>query len=115
DDRLEHDGTRLGGRVEKGLASGRDEGDLLAVDRMRFAVVDGDLHVLHREAGDRAAFERLAHAFLHGGNERTGNRAALHLVDEAESLAARQRLDAQEHLAELSGAAALLLVPMMPF
>ena len=40
--------------------------------------------------------------------------AALHLVDELEALAARQRLDAQEHLAELPGAAGLLLVPAVP-
>ena len=42
-----------------------------------------------------------------------GNGAALDLVDELEACAARQRLDAQEHLAELAGAAGLLLVPVV--
>ena len=36
-------------------------------------------------------------------------------VDELEAAAARQRLDAQEHLAELAGAAGLLLVPVVAF
>ena len=36
-------------------------------------------------------------------------------VDELEARAARQRLDAQEHLAELAGAAGLLLVAVVAF
>jgi hypothetical protein len=43
------------------------------------------------------------------------DRAALDLVDELEAGAARQRLDAQEHLAELAGAAGLLLVAVVAF
>ena len=52
-------------------------------------------------------------ALLDRRDELAGDRAALDLVDELEAGAARQRLDAQEHLAELAGAAALLLVPMV--
>jgi hypothetical protein len=44
-------------------------------------------------------------------NARDG--AALDRVDELEAGAARQRLDAQVHLAELAGAAALLLVAVV--
>ena len=36
-------------------------------------------------------------------------------IDELEAGAARQRLDAQVHLAELARAAGLLLVPVMAF
>ena len=44
-----------------------------------------------------------------------GNRAALDLVEEFEAAAARQRFDAQEHFAELTGAAGLFLVAVMTF
>src|SRR6185436_11085509 len=54
-----------------------------------------------------------AHAFLHRRDELVRNRAALHAVHEFEAGAARQRLDLQEHLAELAGAAGLLLVAAM--
>ena len=109
-DRLEHDRPRLGERVEERLASGGDERDLLRVDRVVLAVVDGDAHVLQRIAGEEAVVEHPAHALLDRRDELVGDRAALHAVDELEALAARQRLDLEEHLAELAGAAGLLLV-----
>jgi len=93
--------------------AGGDEGDFLAVDRMRLAVVDHHPHVLQGISGHRAAAQHLAHAFLDRGDELAGDGAALDLVDELEAAAARQRFDAQEHLAELAGAAGLLLVAMM--
>ena len=79
------------------------------------AVVDDHAHVLQRIAGDRAAGEHLAHAFFHRGHELAGNGAALDLVDELEAAAARHRFDAQEHFAELAGAAGLLLVAVVAF
>ncbi len=79
---------------------------------MVLAVVDDDAHVLHREAGHSAGDEHLLDALLHGRHELVRNHAALGLVDELEAFAARERLDAQRHLAELSGAAGLLLVAM---
>ena len=57
--------------------------------------------------------QHLLDALLHRGNERVGNRAAFDLVDELEAAAARQRLDAQVDLAELTRAAGLLLVPVV--
>ena len=82
---------------------------------MVLAVVDVDAHVLQREAGERARGEHRLHALLHGGNERRGDGAALHRVDELEAAATRQRLDLEVDLAELAGAAGLLLVPVVPF
>ena len=55
--------------------------------------------------------ERHLHALLHGRDEDGGDHAALHLVDELEAAAARERLDLEVDLAELAGAAGLLLVP----
>ena len=60
-----------------------------------------------------AVGQHLLDAFLHRRDELRGNDAALHRVDELEAAAARQRLDPQEHLAELAGAAGLLLVPVV--
>src|SRR3546814_20022623 len=80
---------------------------------MVLALVDDHPHVLHRVAGDGATVEHLAHAFLHRRQELAGDGAALDLVDELEAATARPRLDAQEHLAELAGAAGLLLFPVV--
>jgi hypothetical protein len=55
----------------------------------------------------------LAHAFLDGRDELVRNRATDDIVDELEPAAAVERLDAQIHLAELPGAAGLLLVAVM--
>src|SRR5439155_13859160 len=64
-------------------------------------------------AGDDTGVEHLAHALLDRGDELRRDRATLDLVDELEARAARQRLDSQIDLAELAGAAALLLVPVV--
>ena len=66
-----------------------------------------------RIAGDGAALQHLAHALLDGGNELAGNGAADDVVDELEAAPRAQRRDAQKHLAELAGAAGLLLVAVM--
>ena len=92
-----------------------DEGHFLGIDRVVLAVVDRDAQVLHRVAGDEARLQHAAHALLDRRDELVRDRAALHLVDELEALAARQRLDLEEHLAELAGAAGLLLVPAVAF
>src|ERR1700737_1857056 len=77
---------------------------------MGLAGVDDDAYVLQREAGDEAVLEDVAHAFLDRRDELAGDRAALHGVDELETLAARQRLHPQEYFAALPGAPRLLLV-----
>src|SRR5690606_13088993 len=103
----------LGNSVQEGLFPGRDEGDLLAVDAVVLAVVDGHPHVLQRVSGDGAAGHDLAHALLHGGAELARVGAALALVGELEAGGSRRWLDAQEHLSELAGAAGLLLVAVV--
>ena len=115
DDGFEHLRTGLEDGVEEGLLAGGDERDLLAVDRMVLAIVDDHPDVLHGVAGDRAGGQHLAHAFLDRRHELAGDGAALHFVDELEAAAARQRLDAQKHLTELTGAARLLLVTVVAF
>src|ERR1700746_1064621 len=82
---------------------------------MALAVKPGDTHVLHRKARKRAVLDHLQNAFFDGWHELARNRATLDGIDEFVARAARRRLDAQHHFAELSCAARLLLVPMMPF
>src|ERR1700674_5203924 len=89
DDWLEDDRARLGERVEECLAAGGHEGDVLRVNWVRLAVVDDDAHVLKREAGDETGLEDVAHSFLYRRDELAGDRAALHGVDELETLAPR--------------------------
>jgi hypothetical protein len=95
DHRLEDD--RLGGanRFDRGLAGGSEKGDVLAVDRVRLAVVDGDAQILDREAGDDAVGQRLANALLDRGHEDSRNDATLDDIDELEAGAAFERFDAQ--------------------
>ena len=114
DDRFQHD--RLGGAdgLDHRLAPGGDEGDFLAVDRMGLAVEDGHSQVVDRVTGDHAVFQPLAHALFDRRHEDAGNDAALDRIDELEAGAASHRLDPQIHLAELAGAAALLLVAAWP-
>src|SRR5260370_24818688 len=81
---------------------------------MALAVEDGHSHVLHRKAGQRPALDDLQDAFFRGGHELAGDGATLDGVDELETRAARQWLNAQHHFAELPGAAGLLLVAIMP-
>ena len=82
---------------------------------MVLAVVDADAQVLQCEARDGAFGQHLPHAFLDGRDELARDHAADHVVDELEARAALERLDAQVHLAELAGAAGLLLVAAMAF
>src|SRR4051794_8444620 len=82
---------------------------------MVLAVVYDDAHVLHRKSCERSHGEHFAHAFFHRRNELRRNRAALDLIDELETFAARERLDLEKHFAELAGAAALFLVAVMAF
>ena len=103
-------GLALTHGIDGGLAAGRDEGDVLAVHRVGLAVKHRDAQIVHRKTGDDAVGQCLAHALFHRRHEHAGDDAALDHVDELEAGAARQRLDAQHHLAELAGAAALLLV-----
>jgi hypothetical protein len=77
------------------------------------AVVDRHAHVLQRIAGDGAFVQHLAHALLDGRDELVRDAAADGLVDELEARALLARLDAQPDLAELAGAAGLLLVPVV--
>ncbi|MNF57000.1 hypothetical protein D3C84_385100 [compost metagenome] len=82
---------------------------------MVLAVVDGDLEVLHRQACEGTSSQYRTHAFLHRRDELRGDHTTLHLVGEEETATARQRLDTQEYLAELAGAAGLFLVPAVAF
>ena len=81
---------------------------------MVLAVVDGHLDVVHPVARDRARLEDLADPLLHRGNELRRDDPAHDVVDELEALPAPLRLDPQEDLAELPGAAGLLLVAVVP-
>jgi hypothetical protein len=64
-----------------------------------------------RRADDHTGCERVVDAALDRADELVRDRAAEHVVDELEALAAPARLDPQEHLGELPGAAGLLLQP----
>ena len=81
---------------------------------MVFALVDHHAQVMQREAGHRAVGQRLADALLDRRDELARNGAADDLVDELEASATFERLDPQEHLAELAGPAGLLLVAVVP-
>ena len=72
-------------RVDKGELARRAKGNFLRVHRVVLAVIDGYPDVLEREAGHGAAFQRLAHAFLHRRDELRRNRAADDLVLELEA------------------------------
>src|SRR5688500_19827024 len=109
DDRLENGGSRLGERIEECLAARRHESDVLRIHRVRLAVVDDDAHVLQRESGDEARLENVAYTLLDRRDELLGDSAALHRVDELETLATRERLHPQVDFAELSGATGCLL------
>ena len=82
---------------------------------MVLAVIHDHANVVHRITGERSLLEHLAYAFFDCRYELRRYRPALDLVDELESRAALERLDFQEHFAELARAAGLFLVSMMPF
>ena len=94
----------------EGEAAGHLERHFVGVDVVIAAVVDGDLEVDDRVAGEIAARGRLDDAFFDGGDEVARNGAAEDLVGELEAAAARQRLHADLAVAELAVAAGLLLV-----
>ena len=109
-------GRALRDRVEEGLLAGGDERDFLAVDRVVLAVVDDHAHVLHRVAGDGAAARSTWRTpFSTAGRNWPGIVPPLTSSTNSKPRAARQRLDAQEHLAELARAAGLLLVAVVAF
>src|SRR5262245_35029534 len=66
-----------------------------------------------RRAGERAALHGGDHSLLDRRNVLVRDHATLDLVDELESLTARQRLEPQMHLAELAAATRLLLVAVL--
>ena len=80
------------------------------VDRVVLAVVEGDLDVDHRVAGEEALDHGRAHALLDRRDEVARDGAADDLVDELEALAARQGRDFHPGVGELAAAAGLLLV-----
>jgi hypothetical protein len=82
---------------------------------MMLAVVHDHPDILQRKAGDRAGEKHLLDALLHRRHELVRDDPALRLVEELEAGAALARLDAQRHLAELAGAARLLLMAMESF
>ena len=59
DDGFQHDGLGVAHRLDDRLTGGDGEGDLLAIDGVRLAVMDGDLDVLDLVTGDHAAFQAL--------------------------------------------------------
>src|SRR4051812_49859673 len=83
---------------------------LRGVDRVELAVEELHAHALDRVAGDHAGCHRLLDALLDGGDETTGDHAALDRVHELEALAALDRLDLDVAVGELAAAARLLLV-----
>src|SRR5690606_40380612 len=114
-DRLDHDRRRIPNGILKGAARGGDERHFLRIDGVMLAVVHDRSHVLQTETGNDAFIEHLPNAFLDGRNELRRDGAAHDFVDELEALPAPERLDAQEHFAELARAARLFLVSMVTF
>ncbi len=74
------------------------------------AVVERDLEVHHRVAGEDPALHAVAHALLDRRDEVARDGAAEDVVDELEAAAARERLDAEPGVAVLAAPARLLLV-----
>ena len=64
DQRLQHDRPGQAHRFDGGLAPGGDEGNVLAVHRVRLAVIDRDADVVHREARHHAFGQRFALAAI---------------------------------------------------
>ena len=77
---------------------------------MVLAVVDLDAEVDHRESGEVAALPDVLDPLLDRGDVVPRDRAAERVVVELEVGAARERLDADLAVGELSVAARLLLV-----
>ena len=109
-DRLEDRRPRAGHRVLERQRAGHLERQLVRVDGVIRAVEDRRLEVHHRVAGEEPAHPRFLDALLDGRHVLARDRAAEDVVDELEIAAARQRLDPDLAVAELSVAAGLLLV-----
>ena len=90
-------------------AGGSLEGHLVGVDGVIGALVDGDLHVDHGEAGQDAIAHGLLDALVDGGDEAARDVAAHDLVNKLVA-SARVGLHAQPAVSVLAGAAGLLLV-----
>src|SRR6476646_2020466 len=82
---------------------------------MERSVVDGRAEVDHRIPGQETAKPSVLDSLFNCGNELTRNRAAEDVVDELELAAARERLELDLAVAELSVAAGLLLMASMRF
>ena len=86
------------------------ERKLIRVDRVERTVLEGNLHRVHRIAGQRTVGHGGLEALLNRGDEFLGNVAALDLVDERQThLALFGRADLEDDVGELTAAAGLLL------
>ena len=94
------------------LRAGGDERDFLRVDRMVLAVVDDDAHVLQRKAAIAPVPSTCSTPFCTAGMNWCGIAPPFVESTNSKPVPRAQRLDAQRHLAELAGAAGLLLVPV---
>ena len=115
DDGLKNRRLGIGQRVKQSLSACGNECHFLAIHGMRLAVINDHADVFDRIAGDKAGLQHFTHALFHCRDEVVRNRTALHLIDEFEACSARKRFNLQVDLAELSGAARLLLVAGMAF
>src|SRR5207245_6761089 len=98
------------GRFLEGQRARDLEGHLRGVDLVIAAVVEPNLHIHYREAGQDAPIQRFADARLDGLDELLGDRAAGDVVLEDEALAG-PRLDLDVADSVLPMAARLLDVP----
>src|SRR5262249_12136146 len=109
EDGLEQHRLALGQAFGERNAGRHLERHFRAVDRVVLAVIERDLEVDHRLA-ERSLPEILAQALLARGAEVAWHHAAPDLVDEAETRAARQRLDLDLDVTDLAVTAGLSLV-----
>src|SRR5688572_3930292 len=79
-DRLDDNRTSILDCILKCAAPGCDECHFLRIDRMMFAVIDDDAHVLKREARYDTFFEHLTRALLHRWDELRRNGTADHFI-----------------------------------
>ena len=112
-DGLEKAGLRRLHAFAEGEAAGHLERHFVGVDVVVAAVVDDDLEIDDRVAGEVAAGGGLDDAFFDGRDEVAGDGAAEDFAGELEAAAAGQGLHADFAVAELAVAAGLLLVAAM--
>ena len=101
-------------RFDHRPATGGDEGNLLAVDRVGLAVVNRHFQGRRPRNPPPRRLPDLAHA-LSTAAMKTPGITPLDRIDKLDAFAAAQWLDAQMNLAELPGAATLLLVAVNAF